>query len=422
MKEKLLNQILSNESLNMAYQRVVQNQGVAGVDGMTISELKDYLQMNHKMLRKLVRNQQYKPQPVRRVEIPKDNGDKRPLGIPTVVDRVLQQSIHQVIRPLFESQFHNDSYGYRPGRSCEMALKRSLAILNEGFIWVVDLDLEKFFDTINHDKLMRIVSKTIKDKAVRTLIKSYLTSGVIDQGKFYQTSKGVCQGGPLSPLLSNIMLNELDQKLASKGLKFVRYADDVMIFTKRLSTAKRVMKFVSRYLTDQLDLVVNMDKSKISRPTEVKFLSFGYVKVKRQWQAVPHPESVNKFQRKLTDLMQQNLRLPLSDRNQKIKQTIQGWVVYFRSTEMKEMLMQLDKELKYRMRVTIWKGWVAQNRQIISLVKLGVSKKEAEELAWSLGDDDTIANSKKLQHILSDKKLKELGVPSIGEYYLRCRV
>lgn len=215
------------------------------------------------------------------------------------------------------------------------------------------------------------------------------------------------------------MLNELDQKLAAKGLKFVRYSDDVLIFTKRQTTARRVMKSISRYLTDQLGLVVNLDKSKIGRPTDIKFLSFGYVKIKSQWQAVPHPDFVEKFRLKLKNMTHQNLRLSLSDRNQKIKETIRGWIVYFRITEMKEVLMHLDNELKHLMRVTIWKEWVAQNRQIISLVKLGVSAEEAKDLAWNLEDDDQIANSKTLQRVLSDNRLKELGVPSIGEYYLR---
>ena len=420
MRKSLLDQILSEKNLHSAYQRVYQNQGMAGVDKMKVSALKGYLVKNQEKIKNQIRQRQFKPQPVLRVEIPKDNGDVRLLGIPTVVDRFLQQAIYQVISPIFEKQFHSHSFGYRPNKSCEMAVMKSLEILNNGYCWVVDFDLERFFDLINHDKLMAVVSRTIKEEAVNTLIKNFLTSGVMINGKFHHTARGVSQGSSLSPLLSNIMLGELDQKLVVKRLKFVRYADDTLIFTKTSRTAKRVMKSVSRYITGQLGLVVNMDKSHVSPPEEVKFLGFSYVKFK-SWQAIPHPESVKKLQGKIKDLTNQNLRLALNVRNDKLKQSIQGWVVYFRMADMKDMLVAVDGELKFRMRVVIWKGWVAQNRQIISLVKLGIEPKEAERLAWSWKGDYFIGNSRVLQRALSDERLKEMGVPSVVDCYLRYR-
>jgi len=421
MKGTLLDQILSDENLKTAYQRVYQNQGMAGVDKMTVTALKGYLKKNQSKLKKLIRDGQFKPQPVLRVEIPKDDGDVRLLGIPTVVDRLIQQAIYQVIRPVFERQFHDDSYGYRPNKSGEMAVRRSLDLLNAGYVWVVDLDLERFFDMVNQDKLMHVLSRTIKDRAIQTLIRNYLTSGVMVKGRFHQSTRGVSQGSPLSPLLSNIVLNELDQRLASKGLKFVRYGDDLLIFTRSSFAAKRVMKSVSRYITTQLDLVVNKAKSKVSQPTEVKFLGFGFAKIK-SWRAIPHPESVKKFQQKMKALTDRKLHLSLNERNKRIKQSIQGWVVYFRMAEMKELLVQLDNELKFRMRVIIWKDWVAQNKQIISLVKLGIASKEAERLAWNLKSDRSIGNSKILRQALSDRRLKEMGIVSIVDCYLEYRV
>ena len=417
----MLDQILSDENLKTACQRVYQNQGVPGVDKMTVSALKGFLGKNQEKIKKLIQQQRFKPQPVLRVERPKGESDVRLLGIPTAVDRLIQQAIYQVISPIFEKQFHNHSYGYRPNRSCEMAVMKSLEILNDGHVWVVDIDLETFFDLINHDKLMTVVAKTIKDETVTALIRKYLTCGVMVRGKFQQTTKGVCQGSPLSPLLSNIMLGELDQKLAAKGLEFVRYSDDVLIFAKSSRKAKRVMKSVSHYIASQLDLVVNMEKSQVSPPTDVKFLGFSYAKVK-SWRAIPHPESVKKFRGKMKSLTDHSLILSLKDRNERLKQSIQGWVVYFRMADMEGVLVQLDEELRFRMRVVIWKEWVARNRQIVSLVKFGVSANEAEELAWSRKGDHFIGNSKTLQRALSGERLKEMGVPSIVDCYLRYRV
>lgn len=273
---KLLEQILSNQNMNEAYLRVYKNKGAGGVDGVTVEELKKDLKENKDGLRQRIRTRKYQPQAALRVEIPKENGKMRKLGIPTVVDRVVQQAIHQVLSPIFEKQFSEFSYGFRPKRSCEMAIIKSLEYMNDGDDWVIDIDLERFFDTVHHDKLMRIIANTIDNGDVISLIRKYLVSGVMVNGKYEETPVGTPQGGPLSPLLSNIMLNELDKELEKRGLRFVRYADDSLIFVKSEKAANRVMKSVVRYIEDKLGLIVNAEKSKISRPKELKFLGFAY--------------------------------------------------------------------------------------------------------------------------------------------------
>ena len=273
---ELLEQILSNQNMNEAYIRVYKNKGASGVDGVTVDELKQYLKENKDELRQRIRTRKYQPQAALRVEIPKENGKMRKLGIPTVVDRVVQQAIHQVLSPLFEKQFSEFSYGFRPKRSCEMAIIKSLEFLNDEHDWVVDIDLERFFDTVHHDKLMRIISNTIKDGDVISLIRKYLVSGVMVNGKYEDTPVGTPQGGNLSPLLSNIMLNELDKELEKRGLRFVRYADDALIFVKSEKAANRVMSTIVRFIEEKLGLIVNVEKSRISRPKELKFLGFGY--------------------------------------------------------------------------------------------------------------------------------------------------
>lgn len=418
--ETVLDKILSNANMNLAYQRVYQNRGIGGVDEMDVFALKGYLRENGGKLKELIRKRKYNPQPVKRVEIPKDNGGVRLLGIPTVVDRVIQQAIHQVLSPIFEEQFSESSYGFRPKRNCEQAIIKSLELLNDGYEWVVDIDLERFFDTVHHDKLMRIISNTIKDGDVISLIRKYLVSGVMSKGEYKDTPTGTPQGGPLSPLLSNIMLNELDQELEARGLKFVRYADDALIFTKSAKAAERVMKSVSRFITEKLGLLVNMEKSRVSCPMKLKFLGFAYYKdVKAQkWQARPHPESVRKFQRKLKKLTKRSWSITLDMRIKKLNQLIKGWVNYFKIGKMKSALTCIDKKLRFRIRMIIWKQWKTSKKQIASLVKLGIPLEEAKGLTWCRKGYNYIAHSKVVHRALSNKRLKQRGIPSALEYYL----
>ncbi|MEC5305241.1 group II intron reverse transcriptase/maturase [Bacillus thuringiensis] len=420
---ELLETILSNQNMNEAYLRVYKNKGASGVDGVTVDELKRYLKENKDELRQRIRTRKYQPQAALRVEIPKENGKMRKLGIPTVVDRVVQQAIHQILSPIFEKQFSEFSYGFRPKRSCEMAIVKSLELLNDGYDWIVDIDLERFFDTVHHDKLMRIISNTIYDGDVISLIRKYLVSGVMVNGKYEETPVGTPQGGNLSPLLSNIMLNELDEELESRGLQFVRYADDALIFVKSEKAASRVMKSIVRFIEKNLGLIVNTEKSKISRPEDLKFLGFGYYYNPKdeRYQTKPHPISVQKFQRKLRQLTKRNWSVPLDYRILKLKQVIFGWVNYFRSANMKGVMKQVDKKLRSRIRVIIWKQWKIPKKQIKSLVQLGIPEEEAKGLTYCRKGYRYIGLSKVVQRAISNQRLKKRGLPSSLERYLKVR-
>ena len=298
---ELLERILSNDNMNTAYKRVCANKGAGGVDGVTVEELGDYIKENWSSIREQIRQRQYKPQPVRRVEIPKPNGGVRNLGIPTVMDRVIQQGIVQVISPMCEPLFSEWSYGFRPNRSCEMAIRQLLVYLNEGYEWIVDIDLEKFFDNVPQDKLMSLVHDIINDGDTESLIRKYLKAGVMTPQGYEETKLGTPQGGNLSPLLSNIILNELDKELETRGLRFTRYADDCVIAVKSESSAKRVMRTVAKWIQRKLGLKVNMTKTHITRPTKLKYLGFGFYKdgKAKEWKCRPHQDSVAKFKRKL---------------------------------------------------------------------------------------------------------------------------
>jgi group II intron reverse transcriptase/maturase len=407
--------------MNEAYLRVYKNKGASGVDGVTVEELKQYLRENKDELRQRIRTRKYQPQAALRVEIPKENGKMRKLGIPTVVDRVVQQAIHQVLSPIFEKQFSEFSYGFRPKRSCEMAIIKSLEFLNDGHDWVVDIDHERFFDTVNHDKLMRIIANTINDGDVISLIRKYLVSGVMVKGKYEETPIGTPQGGNLSPLLSNIMLNELDKELEKRGLRFVRYADDALIFVKSEAAASRVMKSIVRFIEGKLGLIVNVEKSKISRPKDLKFLGFGYyyhAKSKR-YQVKPHTMSIQKFKRKLRKLTKRNWSVPLDYRILKLKQVILGWVNYFRISNMKVVIREIDKKLRSRIRVIIWKQWKVPRKQIKSLIQLGIPEEEAKGLTFCRRGYRYIGLSKVVQRAISNKRLKQRGIPSALEHYLK---
>ncbi|HCG4536100.1 TPA: group II intron reverse transcriptase/maturase [Salmonella enterica subsp. enterica serovar Typhi str. AG3] len=407
--------------MNEAYLRVFRNKGASGVDGITVDELKQYLKENKDELCQRIRTRKYQPQAALRVEIPKENGKMRKLGIPTVVDRVVQQAIHQVLSPIFEKEFSEFSYGFRPNRSCEMAIIKSLEFLNDGYNWIVDIDLERFFDTVNHDKLMRIISNTIDDGDVISLIRKYLVSGVMVKGKYEETPVGTPQGGNLSPLLSNIMLNELDKELESRGLQFVRYADDALIFVKSEKSANRVMESVVKFIEKKLGLIVNAEKSKIARPKDLKFLGFGYYydSKDKKYQVRPHPMSVQKFKRKLRQLTKRNWSIPLDYRIMKLKQVIFGWVNYFRTAKMKTAMREIDMKLRSRIRVIIWKQWKVPRKQIRSLIQLGIPEEEAKGLTYCRKGYRFIGLSKVVHRAISNKRLEQRGIPSALERYLK---
>ena len=296
---ELLKKILDRNNMNAAYKRVVANKGAGGVDGGTVEDLFDYIKENWEGIRAQIRRREYKPQPVRRVEIDKPTGGVRKLGIPTVMDRVIQQSIVQVISPMCEPLFSEWSYGFRPNRSCEMAIRQLLVYLNEGYEWIVDIDLEKFFDNVPQDKLMSFVHNIINDGDTESLIRKYLKAGVMTKQGYEATNLGTPQGGNLSPLLSNIMLNELDRELEVRGLRFTRYADDCVIAVRSEASAKRVMRTVTDWIRRKLGLKVNMTKTHITRPTKLKYLGFGFYKDSKakEWKCRPHKDSIAGFKK-----------------------------------------------------------------------------------------------------------------------------
>ena len=418
---ELLEEVLSNQNMNEAYKRVYRNKGASGVDGVTVEELKAHLRERKDELRAQIRKRKYEPAPALRVEIPKENGKMRKLGIPTVVDRVVQQAINQKLSPIFEQQFSEYSYGFRPGRSCEMAVIQTLEYINDGYGWLVDIDLERFFDTVHHDKLMRIISHSIKDGDVISIIRKYLVSGVMVKGKYEDTPVGTPQGGNLSPLLSNIMLNELDKELEVRGLRFVRYADDSLIFVKSEKAANRILTSITNYIEKKLGLKVNAEKSKISRPTRTKFLGFGfyYDTSKKKFQPRPHPKSIQKFQRRLRQLTKRNWSVSLDTRIVKLKQVIFGWVNYFKIANMKKALGAIDSKLRSRLRVIIWKQWKRYKKRIKSLIQLGIPEEEAKGLTYCRKGYRFIGLSKVVQRALSNKRLRQRGIPFAQDYYLK---
>lgn len=371
---ELLEEILNPENLNKAYKRVYQNKGASGVDGVTVEEIAEYIKDNKKVIINQIRKRKYKPQPVRRVQIPKENGKKRNLGIPTVMDRIIQQAMVQVLSPIYEEQFNDNSYGFRPGRSCEQAVIRALEYLNDGYDWIVDIDLEKFFDTVNQDRLITIIRKTIRDGEVVSLIRKYLSAGVMENGVVKPTPKGTPQGGNLSPLLSNIMLNELDKELEARGLNFVRYADDCIILVKSEKAANRVLSSITKYIEKKLGLRVNAEKSKVTRPTKTKYLGFSFWATKGgKWKPKPHIKSYQKLKRKLKQLTDRSWSISLDNRIKQINYLIRGWVNYFRIANMRQTIIEIDKHLRTRIRVIIWKQWKKITKRYKALRQLGVS-------------------------------------------------
>lgn len=415
---ELLEQVLHRNNLNKAYLRVKANKGVGGVDGIEMAELLDYLKENKETIVQSIRDRKYKPQPVRRVEIPKGNGKTRKLGIPTLVDRVIQQAIVQVLTPICEEYFSEYSYGFRPGRSCEMAITQALEYLNDGCEWMVDIDLEKFFDKVSHDRLMSYVHVMINDADTESLITRFLKSGVMEDGKVTKSTEGTPQGGNLSPLLSNIMLNQLDKELEARGLHFVRYADDIAIFVRSEASAKRVMYSVTRWIEKKLGLTVNMEKTKVSRPVKTKLLGFGFYKNKTgQWRARPHGDSVKKFKQKIKQLTKRKWSINLRERISKINALTRGWINYFAICDMKTIMRNMDAHLRTQLRMIIWKQWKVPSKRQWGLQKLGVNK-DLSRLTSYVGDRYYWVTTKTcVSRAISKEVLKEAGYISLLEYY-----
>ena len=417
---ELLEKILDKKNMNEAYKKVCANKGAGGVDGMETSELDGYIRENWDSIREQIRGRIYKPQPVRRVEIPKPNGSKRKLGIPTVMDRVIQQGIAQVISPMCEPLFSDHSYGFRPNRSCEMAIREMLVFLNEGYEWIVDIDLEKFFDNVPQDKLMSLVHNIIGDGDTESLIRKYLKAGVMVQGRYEKTEQGTPQGGNLSPLLSNVMLNELDKELEKRELRFVRYADDCIIAVRSEASAKRVKQSITDWIERKLGLKVNAEKTRITRPQKLKYLGFGFWKEpkRREWKCRPHKDSVQKFKRTLKKLTNRSQSMAFAVRIQRLNWAIRGWIKYFALGSMKTAMNDIDAHLRTRLRVIIWKQWKVPKKRQWGLQKLGIGK-DLARLTADCGDHyQWVVTKTCVVRAISKEKLSQAGLVSCYDYYM----
>lgn len=416
---QLIEEILSRENMMLAYKRVKANKGASGIDGITVEEIDGYLRENWAEIREKIRKRKYQPQPVRRVEIPKPNGGVRKLGIPTVIDRIVEQAIAQKLIPITEPHFSEYSYGFRPKRRAQQAVIKLLEYLNDGYEYIVDIDLEKFFDNVPQDKLMTLVGKLIHDPDTESLISKYLKAGVMVRGEYEETEKGTPQGGNLSPLLSNIMLNELDMELESRGLHFVRYADDCVITVGSSAAANRVMHTVTNWIERKLGLKVNMTKTKVTRPGGLKYLGFGFWKDSKdgKWKARPHQDSVAKFKRKLKGLTKRSWSILMDTRIRKLNEVIRGWINYFKIGSMRQNLKRIDERLRTRMRIVIWKQWKTREKRYWGLRKLGAPEWMARQ-SVGFGDHyQAVAKTTGL-HLINKEILAKRGLLCCLDYYL----
>lgn len=417
---KLIERILDKDNVRIALEKVIANKGAAGIDGMKVEELRGYMNANWPSIKQSILERSYRPAPVRRVEIPKPNGGVRKLGIPTAVDRTLQQSIVQILTPIFETEFQENSYGFRPGRSCEQAVLKLLEYLNEGYEWIVDIDLEKFFDNVPQDKLMSYVGRVIHDPDTESLIRKYLKSGVMENGMYEATELGTPQGGNLSPLLSNVMLNELDKELVKRGLRYVRYADDCVIAVGSGASANRVMHTITKWIEQKLGLKVNTTKTHVSRPSKLKYLGFGFYKSSqtKQWTARPHETSVEKFQRKLKKLCKRSWSISMTDRIAMLNPVTRGWISYFAIGAMKSKMEKIDEHLRTMLRKVIWKQWKTPRKRAWGLRKLGIDNDLAKQTSYCGDRYEWVVRRTCVAWAISKEKLTRRGLVSCLDYYL----
>ena len=418
---ELWEQVWERGNLNTALKRVERNGGAPGIDGMMVKDLRQYLKEHWLEIREALESETYKPSPVRRVEIPKPDGGERLLGIPTVIDRLLQQAIAQVLIPIFEQKFSPNSYGFRPGRSAHQAIQKAQEYVQAGNEWVVDIDLEKFFDRMNHDMLMARVAREVKDKRVLKLIRAYLNSGVMVNGVVMDTEEGTPQGGPLSPLLSNIMLDDLDKELEKRGHKFVRYADDGNIYVRTQRAGERVMGSVREFLEKKLKLKVNPKKSKVDKATRVKFLGFSFYKRKGEVLIRVAGRSQERFREKLRRLTKRTRSGKLEDVIREINTYTVGWIGYYQQAKTPSVYEELDGWIRRRLRQMIWKRWKRGTTRYRELVRLGVPKWWAQGGAggtspWRMSASPVINQA------LNNGYFRNLGLVSIRDRYLKLRI
>jgi RNA-directed DNA polymerase len=412
----LMDRILSRENLIEALKRVEKNKGSHGIDGMSVKLLRRHLYDNWETLCNSLRMGTYQPNPVRRVEIPKPNGGVRLLGIPTVTDRFIQQAIAQVLTPLFDPTFSEHSYGFRPNRRGHDAVRKAKEYISEGYRWVIDMDLEKFFDKVNHDKLMGILASRIQDRLVLKLIRKYLQAGVMINGVVYDAEEGTPQGGPLSPLLSNILLDKLDKELESRGHKFVRYADDCNIYMKSRKAGERVMNSITSFIEQKLKLKVNKEKSAVDRPWKRKFLGFSFTVNKKPKVRIAN-ESIKRLKTKIRELTSRSKPIPMEIRIEKLNQYLTGWCGYFALADTPSKFKEFDEWIRRRLRMIEWKQWKKPKTRVRKLKGLGVPDHKAHEWGSSRKKYWRIACSPILHKTLDNSYWSNRGLKSLYQRY-----
>jgi RNA-directed DNA polymerase len=410
--EQLMEEVCERENCKQALQRVKANKGSAGVDGMTVQQLPEYLKQHWPAIREQLLSGTYKPQPVRRVEIPKPDGGIRKLGIPTVLDRFIQQAVMQVLQGRWDRTFSDHSYGFRPGRSAHQAVAKAQQYIAEGYRWCVDLDLEKFFDRVSHDKLMARIETRVSDRRTLKLIRAFLRAGVMEGGLVSPVDEGTPQGGPLSPLLSNIVLDEFDRELERRGLRFARYADDSNIYVRSRRAGERVMASITRFITTKLKLKVNQQKSAVARPWERKFLGFSFT-----WNREPRrriaPKAVLRFKERVRELTSRTRGVSMERMAEELTRYLRGWIGYFGKCETPSVLKDLEQWFRRRLRSAIWKQWKRGSVRFAELRKRGVGKDLAAKTAGSAHGPWRLANSPALAFALSNAYFDSLGIPRL---------
>ena len=413
---RLLEKVLARDNMLEAMYKVIRNKGSHGVDNMKVDELREHVINTWNTVKSKLLEGKYNPSPVRRVEIPKPDGGIRLLGIPTVQDRMIQQAIAQILNEIYEPIFSKSSYGFRPGRGAKDAIKKSEEYINQGNKWVVDMDLEKFFDKVNHDILVRKLEKRIKDQRLIKLIRKYLESGVLINGIKVSSEKGTPQGGPLSPLLANIMLDDLDKELEKRGHKFCRYADDCNIYVKSKRAGERVMKSITNIIENELKLKVNRNKSNVDLVSRRKFLGFSFYFAEGGAKIRIHEKSIRRFKDKIREITNRNKGISMDYRLIKLNDMIIGWVNYFKIANASRKLMELDKWIRRRLRACMWKQWKKVRTRYRNLIKFGIPKPKAYQYANTRKGYWRISNSPILNKIFNNKYFETLGLISMTKY------
>ena len=423
---ELITKVLDYSNIQKAYRQVTSNKGSRGVDGVTTVELQVYMQENWVRIEQEIMQGIYKPKAILGVEIPKSSGGKRLLGIPTVIDRLIQQAVHQVLNPMYDIEFSEHSYGFRKGRSTHQAIAQSQMYINEGYQDIIDLDLKSFFDIVNQDFLMSLLNRKVKDKMLMKLIRRYLQSDIMLGGLSQTRERGMPQGSPLSPLLSNVILNELDKELTRRGLRFVRYADDCSIFLKSKRSAKRVKRSITKFIENKLHLKVNLEKKSVCRPISYFTLGYGFVPTynkgeKGKYKLRVSPQNFKRMKRKVKEITRKTNPLSFSERIRKLNAFMRGWVNYYKYAHVGSKLAKLDGWVRNRLRYCIWKHWKKPNKRMRSYIRLGISKGQAYAWSRSKMGGWAAAQSPMMRTTVTVKRFQLKGYISFYDYFLKTR-